>query len=85
MSENRNTRQLIFDLSWELVAFLTLVCSIIIFWQNNLLLITIVTMQCLTALWFWHELYDLCFFSVTFVFGTLAEITFVGSGNLAVY
>ena len=80
MSENRNIRQLIFDLGWEIVAFITLICSIIILWLNNLFLLTVVTMQCLTALWFWHERYDLCFFSVTFVFGTLAEITFVSSG-----
>ena len=80
MSENRNIRQLIFDLSWELAAFLTLVCSIIFLWQNNLLLLIIVIMECLTALWFWHERYDLCFFSIASVLGTFAEITFVRSG-----
>ena len=80
MSENRNIRQLIFYLSWELAAFLTLVCSIIFLWQNNLLLFIIVIMECLTALWFWHERYDLCFFSIASILGTFAELVFVSSG-----
>ena len=37
-------------------------------------------MQCLTASWFWHERYDITFFFVISVFGTVAERVFVKSG-----
>ena len=66
MSGNGYMTKLITDLLYEIGAFTILITSIIILWQSNLLLLTAVIIQCLVALWFWHERYDLCFFSVTF-------------------
>jgi hypothetical protein len=80
MSENMYLRQLINELLYEIGGFSTLILSIIVFWQSNLLLLGIVIAQCLTALWFWHERYDITFFIVISIFGTLAEGVFVGSG-----
>jgi hypothetical protein len=80
MSENKNVRQLFIDLFWELVAFFILVSSIAFLWQSNLFLLTTVIIQCLVILWFWHERYDVTFFVVISVFGTIAEGAFVRSG-----
>jgi hypothetical protein len=67
-------------LFWEVVAFFILVSSIIFLWQSNLFLLTAVIIQCLVILWFWHERYDVTFFVVISVFGTIAEGAFVRSG-----
>jgi hypothetical protein len=72
--------KLITDLLYEIGAFSILITSIIILWQSNLLLLTVVIVQCLVALWFWHERYDITFFFVITVFGTIAEEVFVSSG-----
>jgi len=80
MSDKQDTGKLFTNLFWEILAFTTLIGSIIIFWQNNLVLLTAVLIQCLVALWYWHERYDITFFLVISVFGTVAEGVFVRSG-----
>lgn len=80
MSGNGYMRRLFVDLLYEIGAFSILISSIIILWQNNLFLLVVVLVQCLAALWLWHERYDITFFFVISVFGTVAEGLFVKSG-----
>jgi hypothetical protein len=80
MSGNGYMTKLITDLLYEIGAFTILITSIIILWQSNLLLLTAVIIQCLVALWFWHERFDVTFFFVISIFGTFAEWVFVRSG-----
>ena len=68
------------DLLYEIGAFAILIISIIIFWQSNLILLAVVILQCLIALWIWHERFDITFFLVISVFGSIAEGVFVRSG-----
>ena len=76
----KRSRRLWNELVKELVAFSLLVASIVLLWRNNLLLLVVLLVEGLAALGLWHERYDLCFFLVTAVLGSLAEAVFVRFG-----
>ena len=76
----KRSRRLWNELVKELVAFSLLVASIALLWRNNLLLLVVLLVEGLGALSLWHERYDLCFFLVTAVLGSLAEAVFVRFG-----
>ncbi|MBC7263696.1 MAG: hypothetical protein H5T64_04980 [Chloroflexi bacterium] len=64
----------------ELTAFSILTASIVWLWKDNSLLFIVVLVESLTALLLWHDRYDLCFFLVIAVLGSLAEVVFVHFG-----
>lgn len=76
----KHSRQLLTSLATEIAAFSLLVASVALLWRHNLLLLGLVLVQCLVALWFWHERQDLSFFLVIGVLGSLAEAVFVHFG-----
>ena len=80
MQSNAYMSRMLTDLLYEIGAFAILIISIIIFWQSNLILLAVVILQCLIALWIWHERFDITFFLVISVFGSIAEGVFVRSG-----
>jgi uncharacterized membrane protein YoaT (DUF817 family) len=76
----RHWKQLRNELVRELAAFSLLETSIVMLWRNNLLLFIIVLMESLAVLSLWHNQYDLIFFLVMAVLGSLAEAVFVHFG-----
>lgn len=76
----KRSKQLWRDLAIELGAFSLLVTSVVLLWRDNLLLFVVVLVEALAALSLWHERYDLSFFLVIAVLGSLAEAVFVHFG-----
>lgn len=76
----RRSKQLWNELVRELAAFSLLAASIVLLWRDNLPLFIVVLVEGLAALGLWHDRYDLCFFLVTAVLGSLAEAMFVHFG-----
>ena len=76
----KQSRQVWNELAKETFAFSLLTASIVLLWRDNLLLFTVVLAECLLMLGLWHDRYDLCFFLVIAVLGSLAEVVFVHFG-----
>jgi uncharacterized membrane protein YoaT (DUF817 family) len=76
----KHSKRLWRELTVELAAFSLLVASVVLLWRNNLVLFMVVLVECLVALGLWHERYDLSFFLVIAVLGSLAEAVFVHFG-----
>lgn len=76
----KHSRQLCGELARELAAFSLLAACIILLWGDNLLLFIIILVEGLAALSIWHDRYDLSFFLVIAVLGSLAEAVFVHFG-----
>lgn len=68
------------ELGVELTAFCVLVSSVVLLWRNNPLLFVVALVEALAALGLWHERYDISFFLVIAVLGSLAEAVFVHFG-----
>jgi hypothetical protein len=68
------------ELLQELTAFSLLVASVSLLWRNTPLLFIIALGEALGALALWHERYDLSFFLIIAVLGSLAEAVFVHVG-----
>lgn len=64
----------------ELVAFSLLAAPIVLLWRDNLLLLIVVLVEGLVVLGLWHDRYDLAFFLVIAMLGSLAEVVFVQFG-----
>jgi len=76
----RQSRQLWNELAIELAAFSLLAASIVLLWRHNIPLFIVVLMVCLASLGLWHERYDLTFFLIIGVVGSIAEAVFVQFG-----
>lgn len=76
----RHSKQLWIELAMELTAFSLLVASVTLLWRNNLLLFIVALVECLIALALWHNRFDLTFFLIIAVLGSLAEAVFVHFG-----
>lgn len=76
----KNSRRLLTELVTEVAAFALLVASVVLLWRNNLLLLVVAFVECVTALVLWHERRDLSFFLVIAVLGSIAEVIFVQFG-----
>jgi hypothetical protein len=74
------SRQLWTELAIEIMAFSLLVASVSLLWRNNLLLLTVALVESLAALRLWHDPYDVSFFLIIAVLGSLAEAVFVHFG-----
>jgi uncharacterized membrane protein YoaT (DUF817 family) len=68
------------ELGVELAAFCVLVSSVVLLWRNNSLLLIVALVEALAALGLWHKRYDISFFLVIAVLGSLAEAVFVHFG-----
>jgi uncharacterized membrane protein YoaT (DUF817 family) len=64
----------------QLAAFSLLEASIVLLWRDNLLVFIILLVAGLAVLGLWHDRYDLTFFLVIAVLGSLAEAVFVRFG-----
>jgi hypothetical protein len=67
-------KQLCIKLAVECGLFCLLVASIVLFWKDNIILLVVVVIAGLFALYFWHERYDVSFFLILAMFGTLTEV-----------
>ena len=76
----RHSKQPWIELAMELMAFSLLVASVTLLWRNNLLLFIVALVECLVALALWHNRFDLTFFLIIAVLGSLAEAVFVHFG-----
>ena len=76
----KHSKQLWNELARELAAFALQVVSIALLWRNNPLLFAVVLMEGSIALGLWHDRYDLSFFLILAVLGSLAEAIFVHFG-----
>jgi len=76
----KHSKQIWTELVIELAAFSILVASVGLLWRNNPLLFIVMLVECLAALGLWHERYDLSFFLIIAVLGSLAEAVFVYFG-----
>lgn len=76
----RHSKQPWIELVMELTAFSLLVASVTLLWRNNLLLFIVALVECLVALALWHNRFDLTFFLIIAVLGSLAEAVFVHFG-----
>ena len=76
----KHSNQVWAELVIELAAFSILVASVGLLWRNNPLLFIVMLVECLAALGLWHERYDLSFFLIIAVLGSLAEAVFVYFG-----
>jgi hypothetical protein len=75
-----HTRRLWVELATEVLAFALLVTSVVSLWQHNVVLAALMLVECGIALWRWHTRYDVIFFFVIAVLGSLAEAVFVRFG-----
>ena len=75
-----HSKQLWTELAMEFAAFSVLVASVTLLWKNNLLLLIVALVECLVALALWHNRFDLTFFLIIAVLGSLAEAVFVHFG-----
>ena len=76
----KRSKQLWSELAREVAVFSLMAASIAILWRNNPLLFFVVLVVGLAALGLWHDRYDLGFFLVIGVLGSLAEAWFVHFG-----
>jgi len=76
----KRSRRLWKELLIEFAAFSLLVASVSLLWRNNLLLFAVALVECPAALALWHDRYDLSFFLIIGVLGSLAEAVFVRFG-----
>ena len=68
------------DLALAFAGFGVLVASVLLLWQNNMLLLIIACLESILALLRWHDGLDISSLLVIGVLGSLAEVLFVRSG-----
>lgn len=73
-------RSLWIDLAVQVGAFAVLVTCVALLWEQNLLLLILMAVECGIALALWHSRIDICFFLVIAVLGSMAEVIFVSFG-----
>jgi len=76
----KRSKQVLKEFAKEIVMFSLLTVSIVLLWRDNLTLSIVVLAECLLALGLWHDQYNLCFFLVVAVLGSVAEVVFVYFG-----
>jgi len=69
------------ELGTEMSFFVVLEASVALLWRYNVLLLVIAAAICAVALARWHSRFDICFFLIIGVLGSLAEIVFVHFGG----
>jgi uncharacterized membrane protein YoaT (DUF817 family) len=69
------------ELAIETSFFVALEGCVALLWRYNALLLAIAAAICVFALTRWHSRFDICFFLVIGVLGSLAEIVFVHFGG----
>ena len=74
-------RSLGIELGTETMFFVVLEGCVALLWRYNTLLLAIAAVVCAAALARWHSRFDICFFFVIGVLGSLAEVAFVQFGG----
>jgi uncharacterized membrane protein YoaT (DUF817 family) len=74
-------RLLWIELGVEMSFFVVLEGCVALLWRYNALLLAIAAGICAVALARWHSRFDICFFLIIGVLGSLAEIVFVLCGG----
>lgn len=69
------------ELGAEMSFFVVLEASVALLWRYNVPLLVMAAAICAVALARWHARFDICFFLIIGVLGSLAEIVFVHSGG----
>ena len=77
----RAWRSLWIELGIELSFFVVLEGCVALLWRYNALLLGIAALICVVALTRWHSRFDICFFLIIAVLGSLAEVVFVRFGG----
>jgi hypothetical protein len=80
MKHSKRRKQLWNEFIGQAAAFSLMAVSIALLWRDNPLLFIVVLVEGLAALGLWHDRYDLGFFLVIGVLGSLAEAWFVRFG-----
>ena len=76
----KDLRRQLLEIAEEATAFSVIVTSIVLLWKDNMLLLVVMLIITAIALSFWHDSYDLLFFLLIAVVGSIAEIVFVHFG-----
>ena len=76
----RDWKSLWMELGAEVATFVLLVACVSLLWRHNLPLLLVATTICGVSLARWHTRFDICFFLVIAVLGTMAEVVFVYFG-----
>jgi len=76
----REWKSLWMELSAEVAAFVVLIGCVALLWRYNLPLLLVAATICGVLLARWHMRFDVCFFLVIAVLGSMAEIVFVYFG-----
>jgi len=74
-------RSLWIELGTEVSFFVVLEACVALLWRYNIPLLVIAAAICAGALARWHSRFDICFFLIIGVLGSLAEIVFVHFGG----
>lgn len=59
------------------MAFSLLVASIVLLWRDNLSLFVVVLAESLLVLAHWHDRFDISYFALITILGSIAEVVFV--------
>ena len=76
----RDWKSLWMELGGEVATFALLVACVSLLWRYNLPLLLVAATICVVSLIRWHTRFDICFFLVIAVLGTMAEMVFVQFG-----
>jgi uncharacterized membrane protein YoaT (DUF817 family) len=76
----RDWKSLSMDLGAETATFVLLEACVVLLWRHNVPLLFVAAAICAVSLARWHERFDVCFFLVIAVLGTVAEMVFVHFG-----
>ncbi len=68
------------DLKLAMVGFVLLICSLVLLWRHNTVLLAVTALMCALALRLWHTPFDLILLLVIGGLGTVAEALFVRVG-----
>jgi uncharacterized membrane protein YoaT (DUF817 family) len=74
------TRKIEKELIFEAILFWSGITAIVLFYGNNLLLISLLILSWFIGVKFWHKKHDIYFFMIGAVIGPLGEIFCVYSG-----
>lgn len=79
-AQRRNGASTQRGLGLAVAVFGVLAATIVLLWRQNALLLMATLSEAVVALRLWHERYDIAFFLVLAILGTVAELVFVQSG-----
>ena len=64
----------------EIILFLVIIVTVVLLWQNNILLFTVLLIECGITIKLWKKKHDIMYFLVGATLGPLLEIIFIRYG-----